>query len=448
MDTNDPETMEDAFAARLLRTDIPLANPAVLGRFAQFVEDYVRSMPIVDPATVDFEAWVSSRKSYNEQRKEQIRQAYRDLRGGEPTIEMCRKVSSFGKSESYPCDKHMRMINSRSDHFKAWAGPWISALESIVYQIPEFIKHVPVPERPARVSALKQAGRRYFLTDFTAYESHFNWRFLDVCENVLFRHCLQRWGGVKTLTETNAGINKCSSRVGVKVSITGRRMSGDLWTSLGNGFTNLMLAKFIAHEQGKTLTGFVEGDDGLFATDASLTPALYAQLGFTIKIVELDDPCEGKPDMAFCGLIFGESGQIVRDPRRVFENFGWTTSFINAGPKLMMGLLRSKALSLAYETPDCPIVGVLARKALSVTAGFSPVFVEDGYHAAVPDVEIQPFAPTGETRTLFSKVYGIDVPTQLKVESLISTGRLDAISDILPPHADLDRYANRYVVPG
>lgn len=166
-------------------------------------------------------------------------------------------------------------------------------------------------------------------------------------------------------------------------------MSGDMCTSLGNGFTNLMLAKFLAAEQGKELAGFVEGDDGLFVTEATLTAEAYQQLGFSIKIVELGDPCKA----SFCGMVFAESGEIIKDPVKFLSTFGWTHSFINAGAAVMDQLLRAKALSAIYEAPQCPILGQLARCALEKTRGVIPRFVDDGYHRAPDEVKLEPFSP-------------------------------------------------------
>jgi len=447
MDTNDPQTIEDAFAARLFR-QVPPFDPALLAQLKEFVQAYVSHLPKVNVSAVDFEEWLATRPSYNEQRKQQLRDAYAELRGGPPTTRECRKIKSFGKSESYPCQKHMRMINSRSDAWKAFAGPYISACEEVVYTAPEFIKHTPVPQRPEKVRALKQAGRRYFLTDFTAYESHFVPAVQDAVENVLFRHLLADWQYKELLCETNSGPNVMSTRCGVSAVIAGRRMSGDLWTSLGNGFTNLMLAKFIASQQGHELYGFVEGDDGLFATEAQLDEQKYAKLGFTIKIRETSDPCIAPSDMAFCGMIFAESGQIIKDPRRVLESFGWTQSFISAGPRIMNGLLKSKSLSLCYEAGQCPILGALGREGLRRTQAYEAVRVADGYHELPTELVLEEFSPAKDTRVLFASVFGIPIELQLKVEQLIRDGDMGAVSEIIPPHDDIANYENRYVVEG
>jgi len=440
MDTNDPFTIECAFKKRLLR-DIPKADRAVLARFKSFVRDYVKThIPRVEPLA--FEEWLSS-TTYNEERKSQLRHAYDELRGGLPSRKQASHIDTFVKSEFYTTWKHARMINSRSDAFKVWSGPRFKAIENAVYHtVPEFIKHVPVPERPALIAAMRKTGLRYFATDFTAFESHFTSEFLNICENALYRYCLQSDVDAEFLCQAIAGKNRMSTRTGVTAEVTGRRMSGDMCTSLGNGFTNLMLAKFIASEKGGSISGFVEGDDGLFATDVNLTAEDYAALGFTIKIEEIQDPCTA----LFCGMVFADSGEIVKDPRKFVMGFGWTQSFTSAGPRIMDELLRAKALSSVYETPQCPVIGAFARHALNVTKHVSPRFVDDGYHVPHDVKSIPAFKPSPDTRLLFESLYGISVPTQLLIEAAVSAGDFVRVSSLMPPTVEQLTFTEDYVV--
>lgn len=441
LDTNDPETMEDAFQTRLLRK-VPELNERRLGQFRNFVARQIEKVPRVDLSRVSFAEWLASR-TYNDQRKSQLQKQYDDLKGGMPSKRAASHIDTFGKSEFYPEQKHMRMINSRSDAFKVYAGPYISAVEDVVYtHFPEFIKHVPVPERPEKVCSLRKDGRKYYATDFTAFESHFVPAVQDCCENALFRHCLKGWRGVHFVCKTNSGTNRMRTRSGCSACVKGRRMSGDLWTSLGNGFTNLMLAKFLCEEQGHALYGFVEGDDGLFSTQATLTKEAYADLGFTIKIDRVADPCEA----SFCGLIFTKSGEIVRNPFRFLEGFGWTSSFINAGPRIMDELLLAKALSALCETPQCPIVAAMAHYAFEKTKHLNPRFVDDGYHHNVPRRVVPKFEPSAEARELFARLYGIAADQQLVIESAIARGDMDTVGLLMPPHNDVLDYARKYVV--
>jgi hypothetical protein len=452
MDTNDPDTVECAFRQRLLR-DVPLAKPGVLVRFRAFVKKFCRhNLPHVDvlpfEGTPASPGWLDG-TGFNEERKAQLREAYQSLRGGRPTKRQASHIDSFVKSEFYPTWKHCRMINSRADVFKAWSGPRFKAIENAVYALPEFIKHVPVPDRPAKVAAMKKAGRRYFATDFTAYESHFTPEFLDACECELYRWCLWADPDVDFLCDTLCGDNRMRTRTGISAWVRGRRMSGDMCTSLGNGFANLMLCKFLVSEKGGHVEGFVEGDDGLFATNVNLTANDYEDLGFTIKIEEVTDPCAA----SFCGMIFSESGEIIREPRRFMMGFGWTQSFITAGPKIMDELLRAKALSAAYETPNCPITGAFARYALLKTRGVRARYVADGWKDGYEyecrghdELNVPEFHPSADTRVLYEHVYGVSVACQLEAEAAVMRGDFACVARLLPPTVDQRMYSERYVV--
>lgn len=442
LDSNDPDTVWCAFAKRLFR-DIPAPKQGILERFRVFVRGYVREhIPKVKP--LGFEEWLLT-TSYNEERKQQLREAFFSLFGGRPTKKTCSRISTFVKSEFYTEWKHARMINSRCDEFKVWSGPMFKAIEDAVYALPQYIKHVPVPDRPAAVASLKKAGRRYYVTDFVAYESHFTRALMDVCECELYRWCLSDTTEGEYLCQALMGRNRMRTRTGVKAQVKARRMSGDMCTSLGNGFTNDMTSKFIAHEKGGSVVGFVEGDDGIFASDVEITAKDYEDLGFTIKIQEVDDPCLA----SFCGMVFAESGQIVRDPRKFVMGFGWTQSFIGAGSKIMDELLRAKALSACYETPNCPIICAFARKALSVTRHAHPRFVHDGYHdlMVLPDVvNLPPTQISADTRLLFESLYGISIATQIEIEDAVYAGDMELIAKLMPPTPDQSNYASLYVV--
>jgi hypothetical protein len=441
VDSNDPQTVEVAFKARLMRK-IPVADPALIRDFGLFVQSYLdANVPRARPMT--YVQWKSS-THYDAVRLAQLDEAYDSLLGGIPTKHQRQHVDTFVKTECYPINKPGRMINSRCDKAKVWMGPKMKSIEDVAYLIPEFVKHIPVKDRPAHIAALRQANRHYFQTDFTCYESLFTPLLMTECECRLYRHVLSDDVEIDAVCRTLTGLNSMRTRTGVRATIRGRRMSGDMCTSLGNGFTNLMLAKYIAHCKGGSVTGFVEGDDGLFASDVVLTAEDYTRLGFIIKIEEVDDPCSA----SFCGMVFADSGQIIRDPRRFFQNFGWTRSFCYAGDAIMNQLLRAKALSAAYETPHCPIVGAMARYALKKTRGVLPRYVYDGYHDVVPPDEfsIEEFAPSMDTRLLFEREYGVSVSVQIACERAIDRGDMNFCSVMIPPSPELSHYASNYLL--
>lgn len=463
MDTRDPETQVAGLKKRLLR-DVPAADPLLLGELKGFVQQFVQeNFPKIQRPS--FEGWLET-APYTEARKQELREAHESLHGGRPTRKEASRVSSFGKSESYEAYKHLRWINSRTDAVKSFLGPYFKAIEGVVYELPWFIKHTPVPERPAKLHALMKAGRRYYFSDYTAYESHFTPEVMDAVECVLYRHCLADTEDADFVCNILMGKNRLATRLGVQATLDGRRMSGDMCTSLGNGFTNLMLALFLAHRSGAEMEGFVEGDDGVFSTNMELSSELFEKVGFTIKLVEVTDPLSGIPvDTgvshpeswargeyfgAFCGVLCSEDGQQLRDPRKFFSTFAWTLSCIHAGDATMKALARSKALSAVYETPHCPLVSVLARHVLKLTKGVKARAGEgweavNAYKVAVCDEDKWPeFNPTDATRALFARLFSISIPAQLEVERRFRSGDF-FILDLVQPHPDMTHYGDRFI---
>lgn len=439
-DLNDSYTMTQGFYKRLLR-DVPLSNENRLRRLKEFVRTWITThlVPIV-PGTL--EEWLAS-TDYDENRKDQLRTANEYNYGARPSARKCRHIDSFGKTESYPEFKFARVINSRCDAFKAWFGPYAKAMEHEVYKDPHFVKHDTPSQRAEKIRSLQKAGLHFYATDFTAFESHFIPEVMDAMESQLYRYLMPGPDGVFA-AKVIAGPNHMRTRSGLRAKVLGRRMSGDMITSLGNGFSNLMLALFLSEEQGFELHGLVEGDDGLFATGALLTTKAYAELGFTIKMEVVDDPMMA----SFCGIMLTEDSQFIRDPRRVFQKFAWSSNQIMAKPVVQLELLRAKALSLACETPHCPIVGVLARRALLFTEGSAARHVKDGFSATPTEFIDQGFKPTVRTRESFAAKFGISIPTQLLAEAAIVAGNFALVAVLVQPNTDNLWYSNNYLSNG
>jgi hypothetical protein len=445
-DANDPNVIFHGVATRLLRT-LPTPNLGSLRRFAKFVERFLDKMqcPIVQPLA--FEEWLVD-TNYGEERKEQLRRVYAEMRNGRPTAQQKKKVLLFGKSEMYVNFKSMRGIYSRNDYCKAWAGRYIKALEKLVYEWRDedgdnyFIKHIPVVDRGAFLARFQHDGLKYYSNDFTAFESHFTELVMRCCEGQLYERAFGAWG--KEYTDMLCGKQVLRTRDRrVKVMTRAHRMSGEMSTSLGNGFTNLMLGLFIAEEHKTHIKIVVEGDDSLIATGGRLDPKWYAELGFTIKCEEVFTP----GDASFCGMLSADNGETIKDPMKFLSSFGWTHNMINAGPKVLDELLRAKALSACYETPQCPILGVLAREALRRTRHVRARWVRDGFHENYNDeFPLAPFNPALSTRLAFQRNFGVAIETQLQVERYIVEGKLESIQLVLPPSSDIAEYVSKFVV--
>lgn len=390
-----------------------------------------------------FEDWLES-TNYNQARKDELRAAYERNRGGRPSKHRASHVDSFIKLESYPEFKEARWINSRSDDFKAYSGPFFKAIEEELYRNKWFIKHVPVPDRPALVNALAKSGLYYYENDYKAFESHFVQEIMESLELELYRYCLSQYPeDAEYICQVISGKNRLHTQAGIFYKVNARRMSGDMCTSLGNGFSNLMNVLFIVAQKGGYVEGFVEGDDGLFASTVPITEKDYFELGWTVEIKQISHPRKGH----FCGMSCSEAGEVLKDPRRVFQTFGWTSSNIHAGSKIMDELLRAKAISLCYELPQCPIVGVLGRVAMGLTEGLSARFEPDSWKKIPADFQgpTGEFNPSKDARETFAELFQIPITVQLVVEDLIRAGQFSKIQDYLIPPSDVATCAARYV---
>jgi len=249
---------------------------------------------------------------YPEWRKKELR-IVEDARLMGVPVSSVNVVNPFCKIESLEGFKDNRIINARCDLAKCAYGPLVKSIEREVYEcIPEFVKHQPITNYPSLISeyCTPSPGQTVLATDYTSFEGHFDPKLMRACECQLY-HYMSKSLICNQFCDCIAGTNVCKSKI-CSYTVSGCRMSGDMCTSLGNGFTNLMIIKYLVHKRGGTMSGFVEGDDGIFRITGKVpTSADYAALGFNIKIEKVEDP-----ELAsFCGQIYSRTArEIVVDP--------------------------------------------------------------------------------------------------------------------------------------
>lgn len=484
-DVHHPPTVLAGCYYRFLREMKPIKHQR-MRRFQKFVRKWVESN--ISPLTVDqvptVEEWLES-TIYPQYRKTELLLISQEM-GDVPASRrqghfVCK---SFGKTEAYielalklaqyifdldnngvgptvgiqDCFKHARGINSRHDAFKVYSGPFFKAMEKDLFSLHYFIKKVAVAERPRYLSKVLHGWKHYYETDYTSFEAGFCPEFLRSCELVLYRRYLQNFPvAYAVIADALAGENRCLY-TGFTVKVKGTRMSGDMCTSLGNGFSNLMMFLFAAEESGVDCDGVVEGDDGLMGCSGPVDPAVFSELGFDIKIVEHQNYMRA----AFCGIVASSEMTIMKDARKVLVTFGWSHSpLIRSGQKVLLGLLRSKALSLLYEAPRCPILTVLALHYLSLTEGVQPREPVDWWsrtnklrdQRSLEDVMKEVDLGINEhIRYDYQVHYGISIAQQLAIEDEIRSCGLNGIDgptiqSLYPADSGLRRYDAEFVSP-
>lgn len=358
-------------------------------------------------------------------------------------MKYCHMVKCFIKRELYLDFKLPRWIMSRHDAFKAYSGRFFKAIEDIVYQLKWFIKHVPVPERPAKITKLNVAGMYIFENDYTALEAHIVPCIMEAVECVAYKYILGEYAeDAERICRILLGTNRLRTSSGMRAKVQGKRMSGDMCTSVGNGLTNVIIMAYNAEKRKLTFYGYVEGDDGLFAVSGKVTADDFLALGFVVKIKQVASAEEGH----FCGMTCAPDGTLLKDPVKVFCSFGWTQTAPGHGTRVGMELLRAKSLSLAYEMPNCPIVGALARKGLEVSHGHVARF--DHYKLPPKQFKIASFAPSNEAREAFATTFGVSVLAQLECEKMILAGNLECLGEFVDAPQAVDWYTQRSICTG
>jgi hypothetical protein len=235
---------------------------------------------------------------------------------------------------------------------------------------------------------------------------------------------------METFLNITSGMNYIESNSGVVALLQARRMSGEMDTSLCNGFTNLMMIYFMANELAidwRTVSCIVEGDDALIQ-HPTLKPKerYYSQLGFSIKL----EKHAHFSHASFCGLIFDPRERInITEPIKVIANFGWVDAkYCGIKPNARLSLIRAKALSIASQYPGCPIIYPLAKKFINLTRHINVKqkhFCEDKWKAneisrainlKIWEIEV-PIGPF--SRLLMSEKFNIPVPMQFILEEKI-----------------------------
>lgn len=369
---------------------VPAHQRELLRRFSLFVKRQVEESytPLHCERNINVQEWLD-KSNYPDWRKQELLDVWKELedisRIGRDDKEglRLRSISSFVKREFYNSETHKwaRIINARTDAAKVVFGPYVQAMEHIVYEtipvgcrVSPFIKHVPVSDRPKHIME-EFAGLtgRVVSTDYTSFEALFVRRLMLVCEMQLYRHLLRELPEHNLIMglflKVMTGTNHCHFD-DMSVDLEATRMSGEMTTSLGNGFSNLMFMKFACEEFGSKCHGFVEGDDGLFVIDGPVpTVEFFTSLGLNIKL-ETHDAIS---TASFCGMIFDpDELVVVADPRKILATTPWLDGrYAGARASRLKALLRCKALSLLSQYNGCPIVAAYADYLLRATKGQS-----------------------------------------------------------------------------
>lgn len=401
-------------------------NMKVFNRFKLFVKHRIRELEPLPPLEHNeslLEEWLLA---YNHPgtRKNQLRRAWSERPGG-VLLPKDYRCKTFTKREWYGEKKYARIINPRSDYFIAQVGPYIHKLDEYLFHKSPyaqwFTKGMTIQEQ---IEAMNQkfSGYGHFVeTDYSSFEGSFRVDYQRAVEWQFMRHMLKNNPQALKLIQPcyKSGYNNHLYNPYIGVQFGGSRMSGDVWTSSMNGFSNLMNMLFLCEEHGTNVTGFVEGDDGIFAlSNEEIQPEHYSDLGFTIKM----DYKANINECEFCCKVFSpDTLTLLGHPRFAGRSgFTYAKRYFRASQRVKNKLYKAECLSFAYMYNGSPILGPYYYAQLKALGNIKEIWIDHWFHQEYlvnPEVNIQKEKPVHMIdRILYEKKYGISIAQQIAFE--------------------------------
>lgn len=467
-DTRDSASIEEGAQKRFMHKP-PDADGQLMSRFRDFVKKELENnfKPLAPTTDVTFETWLAN-STYSKGKKRQLTINRLELSELDslPALDRILRYKSFCKREFYDRFKLPRCIQGPNNKVKGAVGRIFAAIEKEIFQHKCFIKKIPVRERPKFIeNHLMRQANVYAETDFSSFEALFTPELLEICEFQMYEYMTKYLPEgelfMKFIRKWMLGKKKCNFGE-FTTTVEGKRMSGDMCTSLGNGFTNFMIMKFVFVEVfGLEETSFLavfEGDDGLLSLppDLEIDLSVFERMGLEIKFDVYNDIHKTQ----FCGLLYNpDTYHILSDPMKFVIGLCWLSpQYARATKEKQIALLRCKALSYFYLYEGCPIIDPMVRRVLQLTSDTSDsttisimqgllnsdywlrqrtkgmdieTFVEEA-RAKIENWEaITKENVRAESREIIEERFGWSIEEQLCIEKLILEN-LNAVSDDVP----------------
>jgi hypothetical protein len=459
VDPTDTDTVEAGLKKRMARK-LPVADRQLIRGLKRFVTKYVKRnlVPLAPDIDTSVESWLD-KTSYTLERKKELLNKYSVVE--DKFDRKYRRVKSFVKDETYLEYKHCRWINSRTDEFKTFVGPIFQLISDVVFAMPQYIKKIPVSERPKYILDLFGSDDGEIVaTDYTSYEASFVAALMDALETPLYTHMVQLLPEAKEFMRHVNSLkdkNLCESKL-VKCQIPARRMSGEMNTSLGNGWANHMIFLYVCKLSGIPVSEVrlvVEGDDGLAKLPRKLDESLFERLGLTVKLERHTNVSMA----SFCGIVFSPDAlATLTDPLDVVVNFGWLNSqYKDAKQSTLESIIRCKALSLLYQYRGCPVIQDLCIWVLNHTMESNierrhkmrlNLWERDQMEAAVKwwkSGPVQTLEIHEDSRRVVESKYGLAVSSQIRMEEWFKNHDYGPISvSIMPTNKTWENYWDRF----
>jgi hypothetical protein len=344
-----------------------------------------------------------------------------------------------------------RIIQPRSSRFNVMIGLHLKPMEKAVFSgIAAVFKSTTIFKglnADTRGIVLKRKWDRFekpvaIMLDASRFDQHCNSQIIN------WEHGLeeQMAGDPHALRSLNQlrKVNRCYARAhdgGVKYSVKGKRMSGDMDTAFGNCTTMCAMTwSFMRKIKVEKFEFANDGDDGvLIVEESDLDSALanyfdyFLKLGFTMKlegiarVFEHIDFCQSRP------VWVGDHFRMVRDPRVCLAKDSFCLRNYRTVDEYETFRSNVGHCGLALAG-DMPIFNKLYRKFTTKEDSRDTIYAT-GMQYLAHGMERKDVPVSDDTRVSFWEAFDISPDLQLAVEELID--QTDFSVDVMPVESDV-----------
>lgn len=212
--------------------------------------------------------------------------------------------------------------------------------------------------------------------------------------------------------------NKGRTKGGIQYRVKGTRMSGDYNTALDNTLLNLVILRSWLAGLGVEARYYVDGDDSVVIIEKrdehkTYDVSHFGRFGFETVIQRVYDPSE----VEFCRAKFldSEIPLLARNPYRALSNMSYGLK-VYAG-RARQRYLAGNALGEMHRSAGIPIVYPIAEAIYAKYGGKGVMLDTEGQYK-LDLYRVDSFIPiTLEAREAYAIAYGIDISTQIEIET-------------------------------
>lgn len=396
--------------------------------------------------------------SFKGARKKRYQRAGESL-AREPLERSDARISTFTKAEKMdPTVKKNpdpRMIQARTPRYNVKIAQYLRPVEHFIYNLKDRSGLRAVAKglnQKDRATLIREKFKLFkkpvcFSIDCSRWDKHINYDVLGV-EHEFYKRLLPNQPEFNKLLDWQR-INKCRTAGGLKYTVFGGRMSGDINTALGNCLLMVLMAraamkmlKIVKYElvdDGDDCLVIVEEED--FDVVNNNLAKIFLEFGQELKIENVSREVGG---IVFCQsrvVHNGEDWIMVRDWRKVLSHACSGTKHWNNPEEVrpMLGLVGRCELALGAGVPILQSYALalirnsrgLCAKTINAEAGVLMRLKAEAGDDAEEWLRKAASRPiTSEARIAFRDAYNVPLWQQHAIESRLRSWNIDVVDTI------------------